>query len=52
MKTKIDKEFPRQFGYASSANRAIKNYESKHGKQKFVINKLDEGCFEVENLKK
>jgi hypothetical protein len=43
--------FPRQYGYMSSANRAINNYEKKHGKQKgkqFVVNQLDENCFEVE----
>lgn len=42
--------FPRQYGYRSSANRAIRNYEKKHGKQsgkQFVINQLDESCFEV-----
>jgi hypothetical protein len=41
------KKFPRQYGYMSSAVRAIKNYEMKHGSQKFSINKIDEGCFEV-----
>lgn len=44
-------KFPKQYGYMSSANRAITNYEKKHGKQLFVINKLDEGCFEVEIIK-
>lgn len=42
--------FPRQYGYRSSANRAIRNYEEKYGKQsgkQFVINQLDESCFEV-----
>jgi hypothetical protein len=42
--------FPRQYGYMSSASRAIRNYEKKHGKKKgtqFVINQLDENCFEV-----
>jgi hypothetical protein len=43
MKTK----FPKQYGYMSSATRAIKTYEQKHGKQKFSIEKIDEGCFEV-----
>lgn len=40
-------EFPRQYGYMSSAVRAINNYEKKHGKQRFSINQLDENCFEV-----
>jgi hypothetical protein len=46
-------KFPRQYGYMSSADRAIKNYEKKHGKKKneqFVINQLDADCFEVELL--
>lgn len=42
-----DIKFPRQYGYYSSANRAIKNYEKKHGKKRFSINQLDENCFEV-----
>lgn len=41
------KKFPRQYGYMSSAVRAIKNYKTKYGSQNFSINKLDEGCFEV-----
>jgi len=42
---------PKQFGYRSSANRYIKNYEARYGKQRFVINQLDENCFEVINAK-
>ncbi len=38
---------PRQFGYMSSANRFIKNYEAKFGEQRFVIEQLDADCFEV-----
>ena len=43
--------FPRQYGYMSSAIRAIRNYEKKYGAKggtQFVINQLDENCFEVE----
>ena len=43
--------FPKQYGYLSNANRAIKNYEKKHGKQNFVINQIDDGCYEVEICK-
>jgi hypothetical protein len=39
--------FPRQYGYMSSANRAIKNFKKKYGNRKFSINQLDENCFEV-----
>ncbi len=39
----------KQYGYYSSAVRYIKKYEIKHGKQLFVINRLDEGCYEVIN---
>jgi len=49
---KQSKTKPKQYGYMSSANRYIKNYETKHGKQRFVVNKIDEGCFEVENTLK
>lgn len=56
-KAKQKSKFPKQYGYKSSATRAITNYENKHGKkenEQFVINQLDENCFEVEllNLKK
>ena len=44
--------FPRQYGYRSSARRAIRNFEKKHGTQLFVINQLDNGCLEVINYKK
>lgn len=37
----------KQFGYKSSANRYIKNYEKKYGKRNWAINQLDEGCYEV-----
>ena len=37
----------KQFGYLSSALRYIRNYEKKHGEQNFVVNQLDEGCYEV-----
>ena len=40
-------KFPKQYGYMSSAERAIKKIEQKYGKQKFAIEQLDEGCFEV-----
>jgi hypothetical protein len=43
---------PKQFGYRSSANRYIKNYEARYGKQLFVVNQLDADCFEVINYKK
>jgi hypothetical protein len=39
----------KQFAHESSAVRYIKNFEKKNGKQNFVINRLDENCFEVEN---
>jgi len=39
----------KQFGYMSSAVRFIKKFEAKWGKQNFSINKLDEGCYEVNN---
>jgi hypothetical protein len=42
----------KQFSYYSSAVRYIKNYELKYGKQLFVINQLDENCYEVINCKK
>ena len=37
----------KQYGYMSSANRYIKNYEKKYGKRNWAINQLDEGCYEV-----
>ncbi|MDP2692712.1 MAG: hypothetical protein Q8O88_03690 [bacterium] len=51
-KTNKKLKFPKQYGYISSAQRAIKRFEKKHGKQKFTINQIDEGCFEVENFNK
>ncbi len=48
MKTKTENK---QYGHYSSAVRYIKKYEVKHGKQNFVINQLDEDCFEVINCK-
>jgi len=42
----------KQYAYYSSAVRYIRNYEKKHGKQNFVINQLDEDCYEVINCKK
>ena len=38
---------PRQYGWYSSARRYIKNYIAKYGYRNFVINQLDENCFEV-----
>jgi hypothetical protein len=44
-------EFPKQYGSMGSANRFIKNFETKYGNRfgnlKFAIERLDEGCFEV-----
>lgn len=42
----------RQYGYRSSAKRAIKNQKKKYGtlfveKQRYGINQLDDGCFEI-----
>jgi len=42
----------KQYGYHSSALRAIRNQEKKYGKvfveeQRYAINKLDEDCFEI-----
>lgn len=48
-KSDVEKKKPRQYGYRSSAVRYIRKYEKKHGEQKFVINQLDENCFEVIN---
>lgn len=42
--------FPKQYAHMSSANRAIKRYQRRSGTHRFnfSINKIDEGCFEVE----
>ena len=48
-KSKAEKSLPKQYGYMSSAVRFIKNYEKRYGKQRFVIEQLDENCFEVRN---
>jgi len=42
----------KQYGYSSSASRAIKNQVKKYGqsfidKQRYCINQLDENCFEI-----
>jgi hypothetical protein len=41
----------KHYGYMSSANRGAKRIDKKQGKQKWSVNKLDEGCFELENHK-
>jgi hypothetical protein len=42
----------RQYGYRSSAERAINNQVNKYGAlfvegQRYAINQLDDGCFEI-----
>ena len=42
----------KQYGYYSSASRAIKNQVTKYGqsfvdKQRYGLNQLDENCFEI-----
>lgn len=40
----------KQFGYMSSCVRFIKKFEEKNGKQNFVIEQIDYGCYEVRNI--
>lgn len=40
----------KQYGYMSSCLRFIKKFEQENGKQNFVIEQLDENCFEVRNV--
>ncbi len=42
----------KQYGYASSAHRAIRRYRTKHFASipkgyKFAVNKIDDGCYEI-----
>jgi phosphoglucomutase len=56
MRNKIKTPIGRQYATRSNANRAIRNFRVKHfvsipkGFQ-FWVNKIDEGCFEIDGAK-
>jgi hypothetical protein len=47
---KTEKKFPRTFRSSSAANRAVRQYEEKHGKHDFVVEKIHKNMY-VASLK-